>query len=336
MNFSKTKFKYAIGVLCGASFIFFGYTAGCVTKAMPYSPPERTAWLVYWDAQNGVSESNASDKKYTSVSYFAAYFNEQDALFIPEGFQEEKAILKQPEFKPQYEYLTVVNDIAGKSKNSFKDINVVKRVLDGDAKRILHAYEIIELAQTYHCNGIDLDYEQIFKDPIAAEDYIKFIKILYDKASVHNIKLRVILEPSVKFSNYDFPKGPQYIVMFYNLYGLHSGPGPKADFSFIEATAERMKALPAPIGVAFSTGGCIWGDNGEKKFISGQAAKSLAQEQHASQKRDAKSDDLYFSFAKDNVNYTVWYADQDTLESWEKKAAALGLHSVSIWRLGNS
>lgn len=336
MNFSKIKFKCSIGLLCGVSLMFFGYTAGCATRAMPYSPPERTAWLVYWDAQKGTDELTASYTKYTSISYFAAYFDDKDTLFIPDGFQEEKSTWKQTGFQPQYEYLTVVNDIAGKDKNYSKDINVVKRVLDGEAKMILHAHEIIELAQTNHCNGIDLDYEQIFKDRIAAADYIKFIKILYDKASAHNIKLRVILEPSVKFSNYDFPKGPQYIVMLYNLYGMHSGPGPKADFSFIEATAERMKALPAPIGVAFSTGGCIWGDNGKKKFISSQEARSLAQENHVAPQRDIKSYDLYFSFTKDNVNYTVWYADQTTIDRWEQKAATMELHSASIWCLGNS
>ena len=335
MSFSKTKFKYFIGSICCASLIFFGYTAWCATRPMPYSPSEKTVWLVYWDAQSGTEELSATDNKYTGISYFAAYFNDKDTLFIPDGFKEEQT-LNRTKFQPQYEYLTIVNDIAGKNKNSFKDIDVVKRVLDGDAKRIIHAREIIELAQANHCNGIDLDYEQIFKDQTTADDYIKFIKILYDKASAQNIKLRVILEPSVKFSNYDFPKGPQYIVMLYNLYGLHSGPGPKADFSFIENTAERMKSLPAPIGVAFSTGGCIWGDNGQKRFISAQEAKSLAQENHVSQKRDAKSNDIYFSFTKDNVNYTVWYADQNTLESWIKKAAAMGLYSISIWRLGDN
>ena len=30
--------------------------------------------------------------------------------------------------------------------------------------------------------------------------------------------------------------GPEYMVMLYNLYGLHSGPGPKADGPFIEKT----------------------------------------------------------------------------------------------------
>ncbi|MDQ0203713.1 glycosyl hydrolase family 18 protein [Pectinatus haikarae] len=321
--------KLAVGFALSLILLFSAYTAWCSTRPMPESPAENSAWLVYWDMPK--DPNKLPSKKYDSISYFAAYFSDEDQLTLPDDF--DSAVLLNNDIPRRY--LTIVNDVVSHNKNSLKSITLVKRTLDGNMKKIIYADKIIALAQKNGFNGIDLDYEQIFKDKYTAEEYIHFIKILYDKAYAQNIKLRVILEPSVKFAAYNFPRGPQYVVMMYNLYGLHSGPGPKADFAFIEQTSNSMKALPGPVGAAFSAGGCLWGSNGEKRFISSDQAEMLAQKHQTNTKRDEKSGALFFSYKDESINYTVWFADKKTIAEWSKKAGEMGINAISLWRLGD-
>ncbi|WP_196593975.1 glycosyl hydrolase family 18 protein [Pectinatus sottacetonis] len=330
------KYKIITAIICSLILVTFAYTGWCERKPMPTSPQEMGIWITYWDMQSGVDMFSDNREKYDNISYFAACFNDKNELFLPENLQQAQIFLHQRKIEPSHRYLTVVNDVVSRGKSKVKDIDVVDKVLDGAAARILHANSIIALAEENNCNGIDLDYEKVFKNKETAEKYIKFIKILHDKASVKGMKLRVILEPSVDFSAYDFPQGPQYIVMMYNLYGLHSGPGPKADFTFIEKTADRIRNLPAPVGIAFSNGGCLWSSNGKKIFISEKKAVHLADQYKAVVKYDEKSGDKYFSYKKNNIEYTVWYADKNTIEGWIKKADKLGLHNIVIWRMGDN
>jgi len=99
---------------------------------------------------------------------------------------------------------------------------------------------------------------EITSDLMAASAQ-EFINKLYRRAQGCGLKLRVVLEPRALVSTTDFPPGSEYVIMLYNLYGLHSGPGPKANKDFIETTLERMNLLPADKTVAFATGGCMWG-----------------------------------------------------------------------------
>lgn len=82
--------------------------------------------------------------------------------------------------------------------------------------------------------------------------------------------LRVLLEPNIAYGKYDFPAGSQYVVMMYNLHGIHNDAGPKADFAFIRKTIQKMTSLPGTPGIALSTGGCSWSSTGSKQFISAQ------------------------------------------------------------------
>ena len=138
-------------------------------------------------------------------------------------------------------------------------------------------------------------------------------------------------------------KGPEYVVMFYNLYGTHSGPGPKADFAFIEKTIKKMEALPGTKSAAFATGGCLWEDyvplgdkKGKVRNVDEAEAVQLAEKHHATPVRDEKSHALHFAYQAEGHEYVVWYADSETLNAWIGAAARGGLDRVSLWRLGGN
>ena len=318
--------------LFAVAFSLLSATTSCMAK----DETNLSAWLVYWDMNKGTDELIKSGDTYDEISLFAGYFNEKGKLFVPENLQVNKAQAKNwQQFSTRY--LTVVNDVQMKDKTSFKDIEIVKKVLANPKLQAKHADEIIALAKKYDCNGIDLDYERVFRDSQASKLYVDFIQVLADKAKANKLKLRVILEPNVDFKAYKFPEYPRYMVMMYNLYGTHSEKaGAKADFVFIKNTLNKMQALPENRGVAFATGGCYWNDKGERKFISSDEAVKLARKYKQIPKRSFDSNALNFSYEEDNVKYTVWYADKMTLYSWISRAQAAGINDVAIWRLGSN
>lgn len=323
-------FLMAICVLVGTNSI--------VAERAVASNQNINAWVAYWDMKSGIDEVEKANKKenqisetYGSISYFAAYFDSKGKLFIPDELKVEDKL------NIQDKYLSIVNDVQGEKKNLFKDTDIVKKVLADDKKQAKHADEIIKLVKKSGCNGIDLDYEKVFREEETAKLYLKFIKLLYAKAQENNLKMRVILEPNVHFDEFRFPVGPEYVVMLYNLYGLHSDEGPKADFKFIRSSIDKMKVLPRPIGVAFATGGCYWNSNGEKKFISAKQAAELARKYKKTPERSLKSNALRFTYTDDkDVEYTVWYADRQTISSWINKAKDAGIDNVSVWRMGSN
>lgn len=204
----------------------------------------------------------------------------------------------------------------------------------------MHVKEILAIAETCGADGIDIDYERIGKDPKLVEAFAHFTQLLYLESIPAHKKIRIILEPSMPMDA-PYSVGPEYVVMLYNLYGLHSGPGPKADGPFIEKTIRKMEALPSKKAVAFSNGGCLWKDaglfglvKGTPRFITTAEAVRLRDVHQAKPERDEASAALHFSYQEDGHTYEVWYADEETLDAWTTLAANRGIPSVSLWRLG--
>lgn len=312
------------------------YNSQFAVKAVAKEQIQRGAWLTYWDLEAGQKDLDKMGKKLNSLSYFGAYFDKNDYLFIPTELNDKKNKLNKK--KRTYEsYLTFVNDKQNFDESVvLKDIEVLRRLFFDDVSMEKHIDEIIALTLQGGYDGIEIDYERIWKDKEIGEPFVQFTNKLYVKALKNNLKLRIVLEPSTPFSATDFPNGPEYVVMLYNLYGLHSSPGPKANKEFIQKTVTQMEALPGEKSVAFSTGGCLWGDNGEKSFLTEVEAKTLAVTYSVETKRDEKSQCVVFEYQDKGISYQVWYADVKTLNFWIAIANEQGVKAVSLWRFGGN
>jgi spore germination protein YaaH len=289
-------------------------------------------WLAYWDMDSGLKEFKKVKDDASSVSYFAAYFDSSDKIFIPAEVREAKKKTKSDAST----YLTIVNDKMWKNgKFTEKDLGVLRRVFADGVVMNRHVDDLIELAKDNGYDGLEIDYEQIWKDKDLRANYLHFLEILNRRAQSQNLKLRVVLEPSVDFSA-GFPDGPQYVVMMYNLFGTHSGPGPKANEKFILSVLQRMMYLPGEKAVAFSTGGCSWKDGSRGIFIDEAQAVKTAKGHSVVPKRDGDSAALYYDYTDGGKRVTVWYADKDTLNAWITVAKNYGINHVSLWRLGSN
>ena len=329
------------GMIC--LLLSVGMLLGGCAEAEPlhsghHDPVRLTTWQTYWDMEGGSHDYAALRKKSDAISCFAVCYDEHDALYVPEQVHE---MVKEYKGKKLDTYLSFTNDIVGK-RRSEKDRDLLWRLLRDNTAIDRTVDEIVACAKDFGVHGVELDYENFAKDEKLLQRYLIFTYRLSTACVQSQLKLRIVLEPSVPFDA-GFAKGPEYVVMLYNLYGKHSGPGAKADGAFIEKTLAKMEALPEKRAVAFATGGCLWQDygffglkTGERRFITEREAVSLAEKHDAVPERDAESAALHFRFEADGHETEVWYADSETLNAWITLAADRGIASVSIWRLGGN
>ena len=294
-----------------------------------------SVWTVYWDTEEGSKEFGRFEKRLDEVCFFGAYFEEDGKLLLPEELTFDKRVAKKK--KQLVEYLTIVNDrVLPDGSKEYKKTEFLQDLLNDQEKRKEHIDELIALAKSEHFDGVEIDYERIWKDCETKDSFVPFIKELYAATTANNLKLRVVLEPGTPFNDIELPTGPKYVVMLYNLYGLHSGPGPKADSAFIKKVLVKMAKVPEPKAVAFATGGCLWSSDGDKKFLTEREAKQLLGQYNVDAKRDAASKAVTFKYREGTTVYEVWYADAATLDYWISLAEESGIRDIAIWRLGSN
>ncbi|MDZ5723861.1 MULTISPECIES: glycosyl hydrolase family 18 protein [unclassified Acetobacterium] len=296
------------------------------------------AWMVYWDAENGKNEL-LNSKGINKVCYFAAYFNESNQLILPDEIDElKKKINLDKNQNELIEYLTIVNDkVLSNGKSSLKDQNLLEELLKNETTRNQHIDDIISLAKANGYEGLEIDYERIRKNYDLWALFIDFIIELNARCENEGLKLRIVLEPTTPFDKAEFPEGPEYVMMCYNLHGTHNDPGPKADFEFIENLIKDMKTIQGDKNFALATGGFDWSSDGKVTALTEEQAFSLLNESGSNVQRDAGSGSLNYKYSdKSDILHEVWFADDITLNGWIKTIEENGTFGISIWRLGGN
>ncbi|WP_130616481.1 glycosyl hydrolase family 18 protein [Cohnella abietis] len=299
--------------------------------------PQMSAWIADWVWESGLEDLKKIADRLDSLQVFAAYFDEKDGLYFTKDLHRALPdILKvAKENSLNSLYLTLVNDIMyAEGTEVQKDSALITRLMATEESREEHIKDILFAMNTYGFNGVDIDYEKI--NDSDWENVCAFYLELYERLKPLGKKMRIVLEPRAPIERLILPEGPSYIMMAYNLFGNHSGPGPKADHEFIEKLAKRMEKLPGNPVIAFSAGGFDWSsDNGKVTSLTEKQAEKLLLDTKATSKRDPKSGGVYFEYRdKDNIEHTVWYADKETFSQWIRTASKAGIHNIALWRLG--
>lgn len=299
--------------------------------------PKVSAWVTYWDADSAFDEVLRLGNRLSRISLFAAYYRADDSLFVPEEISQlsQEIMLGMDKSPPMY--LTVVNDLLQADKAaSLKDRPLLWRKFGDADSRAAHAKEIIAAASDLGAVGIELDFENLGNDTLLWEAYAAFISLMQSLSLEAGLQLQVVLEPSA-LGQTSFPEGPQYVVMFYNLFGNHSGPGPKADLSFVINLADKtIKSLPGKPMAAFATGGYAWVGQGVVQELSEKAAMQLIKKHGVKARRDPGSQALTFEYTNKEQSYQVWFADGHTISCWASEVAKQGIMDIYIWKLGSN
>ncbi len=300
-------------------------------------PSVQSAWVVYWDLEGARKEAEMVVAAGGTLSFFAAYYDASDALYVPPELLESAWAL-QEQYRELPLLLTVVNDrLLEEGGSVLKDADLVRRLLADEESMRTHAGQLVELAQLHGFAGIDMDYENLGNNKALWRQYALFLEILFGQLQQAGLQLRVTLEPRA-LDKATYPKGPDYAVMLYNLRGPHSGPGPKATYAFIRTTLRQARRRLGPgVQAAFSTGGFVWLPDGKVQDVTEQQAAARQREGDAQAVRDPASGALHFVHREGaRQGQELWYADGQTLHSWKQVAAREGVTSFALWRLGGN
>ena len=221
-------------------------------------------------------------------------------------------------------------------KHIQKDTVFLNELLATPEFRKQHISEVIRICKDNGFNGIEIDYENIWKEKTLVENFASFVEELRKETQINRLDLRVVLDVRALRYAKLFPDNVEYVVMFYNLHGLHNGPGPKADKKFILDTLKKLQSLKGTPNIAFANGGFVWSSGSKTKSLTTEQARLLAKKMQVKPKRDSESNALYFSYVQDNKEYTVWFGDEITIKYWCDIAKEYGYKRFSLWRLGGS
>lgn len=290
-------------------------------------------WLPEWQIESAIKDVGNSEQGLQDIRVFGAYFNENDQLLLTEDTIE---MLKQTQqqFNDSHQViLTLINDTVTDNAPSIqKDSTLLNRLFQSASSRQRHIENIIQVVEQYNVNGIEIDYEKVAKEDFPG--YVRFLNELYKQLSKKGISLHVVLEPSFPF-DVKLPNGPKYTVMAYNVHGYHSGPGAKADFSFLNDLIKKIKKSNQKLAIAFATGGFEWVNQGKTVALTEIEAEELLNKTKAVKQRDKASGAVYFTYVDEQkVKHEVWYADQETLEKWTAHVRKKRYNEIVLWRAG--
>lgn len=297
---------------------------------------ELSAWIVDWQWESGMDDFKKITEGLSSLQAFAAYFDGTDNLYLTDvSRQALPQMIDVSQSSQVHVDLTVVNDrIGGEGLTVQKDPALITRLLATDESRNNHINNILDVVAKYDFDGVEIDYEKI--DDGDWNNVCIFYAELYQRLHALGKSLRIVLEPRTPIEELVLPEGPVYVMMAYNLYGSHSGPGPKADHAFITKLARRMDQVPGDSFIAFSAGGFDWTEGGKVAAVTERQAAILSQLSLDAPKRDAASGSIYFHYIDNtDTKHTVWYADHVTLSQWIDVSQRAGYNKIALWRLGD-
>lgn len=336
---SKVNSSHYRGLMITGIVVTLFVIWGCTNETKPSAKEreiELSAWITDWQWKSGIEDYRSITNGLTSVQVFAAYFNSTDRLFYTEeNIEAIPNIMKIAKEGSLVKVdLTIVNDqFKEDGKAVQKDSDLLTRLMATKESRKAHIDDIVKLAKEYDFRGVEIDYEKV-KDA-DWENICAFYEELYIKLKASGKSLRIVLEPRTPIEKINLPKGPTYVMMVYNLYGYHSGPGPKADHPFIEKMAQKMKQLPGENYLAFATGGFDWPQEGKITALTESEAANLKKISITPAKRDEASGSVYFEYLdKESKKHTVWYADDVTLAQWIESSKKAGYYKIALWRTG--
>lgn len=290
------------------------------------------AWLTYWDAESALVEQAQFGDKLEELVCFEVFFDENGDWLIPE---ETRMMLSALRDSGAAVYVSLVNDVQmADGMVVQKSADLLEQLLSDAAARSEHIIHILQLIRQLDVSGVELDYENMKSNTRLWELYAQFLGELYPVLEQNGIRLRAVMEcQAPRYA--EFPAGTEYICMCYNLYGYHSGPGPKADLAFLEQLGESWKSIPGEVRMAFATGGFLWADGAVIRAMTEEEAAGFLALEGVAAERDAESGALTAAWQGEQ-DYAVWYADGETLSAWRDVLQSLGYRHFDLFRLGGN
>ncbi|MFP3155666.1 hypothetical protein LQZ18_14810 [Lachnospiraceae bacterium ZAX-1] len=298
-----------------------------------------STWIVYWDMDGVAQELDTLDGNLTKLSYFEAYYSEDNKIILPDGFIEA---CKKINTTNAETYLSIVNDIAYEDgTSSLKDTDLLYELFRDDAAMERHIEELLMLAKENSADGVEIDgleidYERLGSDAKLWRLFETFSAKLMKRMAEEDLKLRIVLEPSAPYEELKLPKEAEFVIMCYNLHSGAGNKGPKADKDFLNEMIRKTQTLGENRTFALATGGFDWLEKKSVVALREEDAAALAVEYDAEVKRDDLSQALTFQYKESGKAHEVWYADGETIAAWTTWIKECGDYNIAVWRLNGN
>ncbi len=305
-------------------------TVACAPGISFPKPLQVQAWTVYFDGERGLAELQEHGELFDRVSLFA-YELDPDGTPTPAPNMD---VMMAPFFrlaatKGFDPWVTVVNDIRyGVDSVLAKDSILVHELIVDPARRLAHAREIAARVEGDGFKGLHLDYEQV---PESDEAHFQtFITTLGSELQQRGLRLEIVVEPV---------SGPlpaagsaSVVVMAYDLFGTHSGPGPRSTPTFVTGLSQRAAVdRDSAAALAVAVGGFAWEPGGEVRALDWLDAQRLAAEAPSTRRNAADVPSAHLSDGRE-----IWFEDRKSLLAKWQAAWEAGFRRLAIWRLGGN
>lgn len=204
---------------------------------------------------------------------------------------------------------------------------------------------ILAEVDTYHYDGIDLDFESL-----AAKNRDDFSTFVTDLATaLHGrgklLSIAVIGKVQDKPSwgaaaALDFAAigkaVDRFKIMAYGVHGSFSGPGPIGPLDWSERVVTfAVKSVPKEkvyLGIPFF--GYDWPAGGKASAVTWSSAQSRIAKSTGGVTFSAKDGESTFTYVAAGVTHTVWFQDARGLAAKAQLAKRLGIAGTAAWAIG--
>lgn len=236
--------------------------------------------------------------------------------------------------------------------NDFSDIEMTEKFLNNTDSRENAIREILAYAALYKLDGINIDFENIYKkDKDALTQFVREITpFLKEQGLVVSIDVTVPDGSDTWSLCYD-RKALGEVVDYVALmtYDQHWATSPKAgsvaEITWVEKNVKKLlKEVPKEkllLGMPFYTR--LWQEEADKngvvkvtspKVFSMDAARKYIQENNAELVWDEKSGQYYAEFSKDNSVFKIWLEDPVSINLKSSLVHKYKLAGVASWQRG--
>ncbi len=208
--------------------------------------------------------------------------------------------------------------------------------------------ELMEEADQYNLDGINIDFENISQE--AGADYIEFIRELSVMCRNNSIVLSIDNYVPTSYTAY-YDREEQGTVADYLIvmaYDEHHGnseeSGSVASIGFVEdAINSILEMVPKErviIGIPFYTR--QWKETTDKdgnvsvtsKAYGMSGAQALLQDNGIEPKWDDETGQYYGEYEKDGATYKIWLEEEDSIKTKLKLITQADMAGIACWKLG--
>lgn len=265
---------------------------------------------------------------------------------VPQGFTRPIDLAKNNQVET---YLMVYfEDHDGKAENFLKDKEQTQRVIN----------QLVELSkgltkegETRSFDGITIDFEG-FKSEELQPIYVEFISALRKALKAEGKALNVTLQPSLYYKGYDYKgiaQNSDHVILMAHDYATKMAKTVKDTKTPLTPIAQVYTALQEAksqivdtnkIVLQFSMGSLQW--QTQKDILLNSTAYTPTFDKiearlnmpGVSKIFDGYTQCTYATYVENGINNTIWFEDDQSIQSKVDLAKLLGITNVSYWRLG--